>query len=189
MTSPPGPAPGAFHIMLRETTRREHQLIDAKLSLLDLTAASTYRIFLNIHYAALRSLAVAWRREDHQEFGGLLDRLRSDLAAMGAAVDERIRPLDAALAPAHRLGVSYVIRGSRLGSKVLRRRVPPHLSTSYLAHEPALSWPVFLAQLELQAGEIGSHAQAQIIDGAKLAFGAFEAAADGAAVPKTQGPG
>jgi len=188
MTSPPDPARGAFHSVLRETTRREHELIDARLSLLDLTTIQSYRIFLNIHYSALRSLAVAWRREDHQEFGGLLDRLRADLAALGAAVDERILPVDAALAPAHRLGVSYVIRGSRLGSKLLSRRVPEQLSNSYLVHEPALPWPMFLRELDLQAEDSGYHAQAQIVEGAKLAFAAFAAAARGPAAAPAQVP-
>jgi heme oxygenase len=177
----------AFHSVLRETTRGEHESIDARLSLLDLTSVPTYRTFLNIHYAALRSLAGAWRSEDRLEFGGLLDRLRADLAAIGPAVDERIVPLAAAPSPGHRLGVSYVIRGSRLGSKVLSRRVPPHLSHSYLLHESTVPWPVFLQELELNAVQAGPAAQADIIEGAKLAFGAFGTAHEAAV--KGQVPG
>ena len=188
MNSPPGSAHGAFHSFLRDSTRQEHEVLDARLSVLDLTNGPSYGIFLNIHFAALQGLAGAWRREDQQEFGSLLDRLRGDLAAIGAAVDERILPLQAAMTPAHRLGVSYVIRGSRLGSKVLSRRVPPHLSSRYLTYEPVMSWPLFLREIDQQAVDAGPDAREQIIDGAKLAFGAFDAAAGGAGV-KAQTPG
>jgi heme oxygenase len=176
MNSIPSEGRVAFHSVLRETTRPEHEALDARLSLLDLTSLPSYRTFLTVHYAALRSLAAAWRREDRLEFGELMDRLRADLAAIGPAVDERIIPLAAAASSGHRLGVSYVIRGSRLGSKMLSRRVPPHLSHSYLSHEPAMPWPVFLQELEARAAEAGPDARAQIIEGAKLAFAAFDTA-------------
>jgi hypothetical protein len=48
---------------------------------------------------------------------------------------------------------------------------------------------MFLQELDRRAGEIDSHAQTQIIDGAKLAFAAFDAAAQGPAGAKPQSPG
>ena len=177
MNSPPSSPRVAFHSVLRDSTRSEHEAIDGLLSRLDLSTAHSYRAFLKIHYAALRSLAGAWRPEDRQEFGNLLDLLRTDIAALGTDVDKQISPLDSALTPANQLGVAYVIRGSRLGSKVLSRRVPPHLASSYLNYEPAVSWPIFLQELEKHAANALSGSHAQIIDGARLGFQAFDNAA------------
>jgi heme oxygenase len=45
-------------------------------------------------------------------------------------------------------GVAYAIRGSRLGTAILRRGVAMELPISYLDFMPALTWAEFLLQLE-----------------------------------------
>jgi heme oxygenase len=144
---------GTVHRKLRTGTRNDHALIDGMLLTLDLASSRDYELFLSIHAESLQALAGVWRDEDSKDFQAMLGFLRSDLAALGSTTSASSIH---AFIPASRgagLGVSYVIRGSRLGAAFLRRSIPANMPTSYLDFAPALPWSDFLGQLELLAGD------------------------------------
>ncbi len=179
---PAGPvaAPAPAHRDLRAATRPEHARIDELMSNCDLTQSTGYGRFLTIHAIALERLAPAWLASDAEDFERLRACLAADLAALDPAAQPRgVRPSAPQPQPqgesAECWGVGYVIRGSRLGGKVLRRRMSPRFAASYLDCEPLLRWPDFLAQLDRRAGTPG--ALESMIVGARTAFAAFAAAA------------
>jgi heme oxygenase (biliverdin-IX-beta and delta-forming) len=118
------------------------------LSRFDLKRAEDYRAFLNIHFAALVILKADWRLQDREDFTQMLGCVREDLETLGCT--PTVSPiLDCTPASHSRgLGISYVVRGSRLGAMILRRGVGANLPTSYLDFAPALSWAAFLSELE-----------------------------------------
>lgn len=168
-------ARGSLRVRLREETRDDHRLIDATLSTLDLAVAAHYRDFLSIHRAALGELEDAWRPADRPDFAGLLHALDVDLAALGGTAHARAFRARADVLQGW--GVGYVIRGSRLGSILLRKRVAAHLPTAYLDFVPQLDWPGFLTLLDQDPLAQAAPGATQVIDGAKVAFSVFGTAA------------
>ena len=163
--------------IVRAVTRNDHKLIDQEMSKLDLADRVGYGIFLRIHYLALSALTGRWNTRDQPDFTGLLVCLVHDLQALNCPVDPV--PLVAQgirTESFRRWGIAYVIRGSRLGGRVLRQRVPAGYPTSYLDSAPSLTWQEFLKQLDAKAQASSSRARAQIIFGAKEAFEAFSTA-------------
>jgi heme oxygenase (biliverdin-IX-beta and delta-forming) len=163
---------GAVHRMLRAATRDDHASIDRMLLPFDLHRIEDYRIFLNIHFAALSVLRPDWRRQDSADFGQLLHCAQTDLAILGAQAP--LRTLTGPpTSPAIGLGIGYVIRGSRRGAEILRRDVGAGLPTAYLDFVPALSWEEFLIELEsLDDVPKGNELAARA---AGVAFGVFAA--------------
>ncbi|MBS0547117.1 MAG: biliverdin-producing heme oxygenase [Proteobacteria bacterium] len=105
--------------------------------------------------------------------------LKTDLAVFG-----RLLPAEAPVGrvggEAWQLGALYVLEGSRLGAKLLLRRVlanpdpVAHRATTYLRHgEEEKLWPSFLARLE--ASPAVAAAPAEAVAGARAAFAAFGA--------------
>lgn len=142
---PPGgtPAP-SMHAALRAATSLDHQRVDRAISRFDLGCAQGYAAFLSLNIAALESLRPHWRDLDTAEFDGLLGALAADLGWFGAT------PLAAPAAPGgpiNGLGLAYVVRGARLGARILRQRVPAGFPAAYLDFALSLSWPGFLRQL------------------------------------------
>jgi heme oxygenase len=139
---------GVVHQSLRAATRNDHAWIDRMLLPFNLSRSEDYRIFLNIHFAALVILQADWRLQDSQDFNQMLRCVQADLGmpeckTTASAITPRTPPnLFTGL------GIAYVVRGSRLGAVALRRGVAAHFSTSYLDFVPALSWPEFLIELE-----------------------------------------
>jgi heme oxygenase len=175
-----------LHQILRDATRADHVSLDHALSEFDLRDPGGYGRFLNMHHAALRSLEGLWRADDREDFAALLRCVQADLAALGAPLDEQLKTPAAAPAPLSGWGIGYVVRGSRLGSRVLRKRVPARFAASYLDFAPALAWPDFLQRLEAQADALTPHDRDAVIGGAKTAFAVFAefaAAAPGTAMP------
>jgi heme oxygenase len=183
----PGPslprAPGVHDStrnILRQVTRRDHERLDRLMARLDLSNRGDYGILLSVHYNALMALAGRWSVRDQPDFSGLLTCLASDLRALNCPLGEEGDTQQAAGAELPgQWGLAYVIRGSRLGSAILRQRVPAGHPTSYLEYTPILTWPEFLKQLDGKAQAIDPQALGQIIRGAKQAFAAFSAAAAG----------
>jgi heme oxygenase len=141
-----------MHRVLRAATRDDHASIDRTLLRFDLHRAEDYRIFLCAHFAALASLQAVWRREDEEDFAHMLGCLDLDLTTLGYATVPSSPPRTPSNAPGG-LGIAYVVRGSRLGAAVLRRRVAAEHSTAYLDFIPALSWAEFLPELESVADD------------------------------------
>jgi heme oxygenase len=130
-----------------------------------------YGLLLNIHYAAILELEPGWRVEDHKDFQAMTHCLETDLHALGIA-PKTITTKRSSLTDGNRLGLAYVIRGSRLGSGFLRRRVTSRLATSYLDFVPTLSWPQFLHQLKIMS-QVPGYDTHEVARGAHFAFDAF----------------
>lgn len=165
-----GPSPSSMHAALRLATSIDHQRVDRAISRFDLGCAQGYAAFLSLNSAALESLRPHWRDLDTAEFDGLLGALAADLGAFGAT------PFAALAAPGRSingLGLAYVVRGARLGARILRQRVSAGFPTAYLDFAPSLSWPGFLRQLNNWSA--GPPARAEdIFRGARDTFAVYD---------------
>jgi heme oxygenase (biliverdin-IX-beta and delta-forming) len=160
----------SMHASLRLATSLDHQRVDQAISRFDLACAQGYAAFLDLNATALASLRPSWREVDTAEFDGLLEALAMDLGAFGAtpspgAAMQPASPIDG-------LGLAYVVRGARLGARILRQRVPTGFPAAYLDFAPALSWPRFLRQLNDPAEGSPGRAAA-IVQGARAAFAVY----------------
>jgi heme oxygenase len=165
---------GSLHRLLRATTRSDHMMIDRMNLRFDLARREDYGLLLNIHYVTLRNLRAGWRDEDHNDFLMMAHCLQEDLHALGIAASQPHPIARAPLTVGNRLGIGYVIRGSRLDAGVLRLRVSPRFAASYLEFAPALSWAQFLYQLERRMSDDPEcDENHQLISGAKLALAMF----------------
>ncbi|WP_299869953.1 biliverdin-producing heme oxygenase [uncultured Roseobacter sp.] len=110
-----------FRRVLKNETQADHERVDALISSIDLVTFDGLVRFLSIHQSCFRFIRDLVTTETHAwcSLDGMVRRIDADLATMGAAetvvVVSDITKLD-------RLAIDYVIEGSRLGSKVLRRR-------------------------------------------------------------------
>ncbi|QOZ67087.1 heme oxygenase [Bradyrhizobium arachidis] len=170
---------------LRDSTASAHRELDAQLSAFDLTVFSGYRRFLQASAAALLPLETALVEAGIARlFPDWPERSRSaaivaDLGRLGSAVPFTVSV--PALTRSGMLGTMYVLEGSRLGAKFLLKTVAdaadPRLgeAAAYLNHGTGKRlWQSFLAKL---ASEEGCE-EDEAIDFARIAFAAFERAAD-----------
>ncbi|WP_347337488.1 biliverdin-producing heme oxygenase [Bradyrhizobium arachidis] len=170
---------------MRDSTASAHRELDAQLSAFDLTVFSGYRRFLQASAAALLPLETALVEAGIARlFPDWPERSRSaaivaDLGRLGSAVPFTVSV--PALTRSGMLGTMYVLEGSRLGAKFLLKTVAdaadPRLgeAAAYLNHGTGKRlWQSFLAKL---ASEEGCE-EDEAIDFARIAFAAFERAAD-----------
>ena len=165
------PPIGPMHCALRSATRDGQASIDYFLVRFNLNRVMDYQIFLRVHYRALMRLRADWRREDAEDFSQMLERLRADLGTLGERVDSPKSSSRWARNLPTGMGISYVVRSSRLSGEVMRRDIIAPLPTSYLDLVPALSWGSFLGELE----SIGYNAAqtAEATRAARAAIGQF----------------
>jgi heme oxygenase len=164
----------ALHRSLRAATRSNHLGVDRSIGQLDLAHREGYGRLLSIHHAVLEDLKPEWRSEDGDDFRAMSRRLQNDLRALGfptASPPSMLRCPP--MAEGNKLGIAYVIRGSRLGAGVLRQRIPLQFSASYFDFEPALSWAQFLAQLQRVSKSAEAGVGDAAIQGAKITFELF----------------
>ena len=165
------------HAALRAATFECHQRVDEIYSAAQLDDRMSYGNFLCAQAAALLPVEAALDQsgiadlvEDWAERnrGRLLIR---DMAELGIPRPEPIgRPIWSG--PSEMLGALYVLEGSRLGGKLLRRSVPTDFPTNFLAAEHLGSWALFLIRL----GKIvdTDAARTDAITGARAVFSLFE---------------
>jgi heme oxygenase len=174
---------GSIRHLLRSATATNHVQVDERMAELIAQGEAGYREFLRLSAVAIRpleeSLSAAnvecilpdWRERSRWA------SLRADLADLGmiTAPAAPVLPLGG---EAHQFGVLYVLEGSRLGAKVLIRRLlalpdlPPLRALRYLRHgEGRPLWHTFLERLECSAAVRCSPTEA--IAGAKAAFSFF----------------
>jgi heme oxygenase len=165
--------PGALHRALRAATRSDDVLLDRLILRFDLTRRDQYGLFLHLHYSALRNLEADWSAEDQTDFAAMLRCVQSDLHTLRIATPPLSPGGRAALHAQNRLGVAYVLRGSRLEAPSLRRRVPRQYPTAYLDFVSALSWAQFLVQLEASPNPPRAGHEHEIIRGARITFEVF----------------
>ncbi|MBR0926409.1 biliverdin-producing heme oxygenase [Bradyrhizobium diazoefficiens] len=169
---------------LRDATAAAHRELDAQLSSFDLTVLTGYRRFLQASAGALLPLEAALVVAGVTDiFPDWPERARSaaiaaDLGRLGSAAPSPVSVLP--LTPGGLLGTMYVLEGSRLGAKFLLKEVAeaadPRISaaTLYLRHGAGQRlWQSFLAKLESEACD-----EVEVIAAARMAFAAFEQAAD-----------
>jgi heme oxygenase len=161
-----------LHGSLRAATRSDHTVVDRLVTRLDFGLSEDYGRFLSIHHAVLQSLKAQWRPEDRDDFAAMSTRLQDDLRVLSfpAADPESMSPMP--MSEGDSLGIAYVIRGSRLGSRVLRPRIAPRFSTFYFDFVPALPWADFLMQLRNKSRSNSEWSNAAI-RGAKMTFEMF----------------
>jgi heme oxygenase len=149
--------------LLRSATAKDHADVDSRFGSLIGRGAAGYLEFLLLSATAVGPIEEALR-EAHVEriLPDWEDRsraasLRADLAEMGVVTPMVARPPSLG-GEAHQFGVVYVLEGSRLGARVLVRRLlaSPDLhtpyATRYLRHGEGLPlWQTFVGRLESSA--------------------------------------
>ena len=166
----------ATRLALKAATDDIHRELDERLSRLDLASAADYCRFLSFHAQTIppfeEALAAAGASEliDDWESGRRTAAIQTDLAALGEPM-----PAPIAVPPirgvAELLGTAYVLEGSRLGGRALKRQVGDGLPSSFLGHSSHAPWPAVVATLErlLYSDELIGEAKAA----ARHCFGIF----------------
>lgn len=170
---------------LRDATAAAHRELDAQLSAFDLTVFSGYRRFLQASAGALLPLEAALVEAGVANmFRDWPERSRSaaiaaDLGRLGSAAQSTVSVPP--LTPSGVLGTMYVLEGSRLGAKFLLKTIAAAgdlrigEATAYLSHGAGQRlWQSFLAKLASE----DSCDEDEAIEAARVAFAAFEQAAD-----------
>ena len=139
---------------MKAATDEIHRELDTTLSRLDLAEPSDYRRFLQFHGRTVPAVEGALASGG---LGELVDgwcaarrsgAIESDLLLMGEAMPEAVSA-PAICGTADLLGTAYVLEGSRLGGRVLRKRVKTGLPTRFLDdHNGSGAWPKIVAALD-----------------------------------------
>ena len=138
---------------LKAATDDVHRELDDRLSRLNLSEPADYRRFLRIQARAVPAVEAALARagldalvEGWRE-GRRGPAIESDLAALG---DEMPPPAEPPVIDGigEMLGTAYVLEGSRLGGRVLRRQVGEGLPASFLSEPASNPWPALIAVMD-----------------------------------------
>lgn len=168
----------AAHRALRDGTAAAHERVDAVFARFDLSDRRDYAAFLGAHAEAMLPFEAAldaadpdrvvpdWRDRRRG------DLLRADLAELGMEQADAPFPRfgsDVAAAA----GTIYVLEGSRMGARLLARRVGPDLPARFLnAHQSPDIWRKLLSRLDFLLDEPASIQTA--VEAATECFAAFE---------------
>ncbi len=110
----------AIRERLRVGTSASHSRLDASLIEYDLTTRAGLKAYLSVHFVARENLhRISTEPNERQSHARKLGELRDDLRVLGSA-PPTVRLDDFAIR--HPLGLSYVIAGSSLGSKLLYKQ-------------------------------------------------------------------
>ena len=180
------------HGFLRRVTRPWHDGVEQAFEPFDLQTAEGLRGFLLRQATALVPFERALEASGVE--GILPDwtlrrraaMVESDLAHLGASAPVH-DPAPRCESAAMMLGALYVLEGSKLGGRVLHRRVlaspDPRVraAIAFLGHRHDRSWPSFLAVLD--GWPLDHAARDELAQGAHMAFAAFRAAAESDGMP------
>ncbi len=161
---------------LRHSTREDHAQVDCLLSTLNLASAQDYVRFLAIHAEALSELGNRTSLSDRADTAALMACLETDLEFYGARATRAVAA-HTHDSPGRQIGISYVIRGSRLGAEVLVRRIAVGAPSAYLSYRPTTTWGNFVQSLEVFSLTHPPENEHEVVAGAKAAFGVFLLAA------------
>jgi heme oxygenase len=172
-----------LRLRLRAATAPRHERVDAAFSAFQLDRLDGYRAFLRAHAqvvgpleivleaAGIESMINDWPQRRRRQ------ALFEDLQVLGSAPPPPLPPLPPP-SSGWCWGAAYVMEGSRLGGRVLARRVAeanPSAPLGYLGHHSETPlWPNFLQQFERQAPTC---AWSDVLAGAHDTFDSFLAAA------------
>jgi len=163
----------SLRLWLRESTRGRHEALDESMSALDLATPTGHGQFLQIHIDAMQRLRPGFRAEDRRDFEKLIRCARRDLGSFGDCGPSVPRAIETPDDYARALGIAYVIRGTRLGARVLRKRVPAAFPASFLDHAMSLPWTQFVTQLDEYGIDAAEEVREAALSGANLAFEVF----------------
>jgi heme oxygenase len=166
--------------ILRDRTRREHVRTEAVYERFNLQSIDGYTRFLIAQASAALSV------EQSLESAGVADvvadwperrrghLLRDDLAQLSIE-GITLQPPTPFGSDAEIMGAVYVLEGSRLGGKILRKRVSKTAPMSFLdADTRPGAWMDFLASLD---SRLSGEPEIQLaVDAARGVFASFEAA-------------
>ncbi|WP_157891225.1 hypothetical protein [Phaeobacter porticola] len=119
----PRPSNNGFRMLLRQTTRAEHDAAERAFAPFHESPLPHLAWFLNCQYTALHALARACDSATGHSadlLPMLTEALRADCTTHCTAPADLAR---SALPNLHPLAVDYLVLGSRLGTEVLRRRL------------------------------------------------------------------
>jgi len=167
---------------LRSATAPLHERVDQAFSAFALERTEGYRRFLTAHAevtvpleqaleaSGIETLLPDWRQRSRRQ------ALLADLQDLGV----RMTPLPSAdiFTPGWCWGAAYVMEGSRLGGRVLAKRVAqahPNAPLRYLGQTTPPSWTGFLQQLERNAS---GRPWSEVLAGAQSVFERFIHAAE-----------
>ena len=181
--------------MLKLATDPVHARLDRALSDFDLADEADYRGFLLAQAPALLAVEGALAacgfgdRCPGWQAARRSDAMLADLAGLDAAMPRPtvIDPIRGAAG----WGAAYVLEGSRLGAKLLARRVREGgaplvvANMRFLTHDGGLPWRSFIALLDAALPHDEDLQEAT--HGALVAFGAFEKGARGLALDNGHG--
>jgi heme oxygenase len=143
-------SPSRIHSELRDATAGSHAAVDLAFSKYDLTTVASYGEFLCAHARALGGLEhrLTRSRATLPPWSSRMAYLAADLEALGIALP-RFSPLTGRFSNAVLHGMLYVVEGSRFGSMILARRVPPAFPSAFLraAHAQG-EWQSLLTALD-----------------------------------------
>jgi heme oxygenase (biliverdin-IX-beta and delta-forming) len=166
------------HTIVKARTAAAHARVDAAFGRFDLGHRESYVRFLQAHGRVVPAVEAALGQGWLPDWRPRTACLERDLAAFGHTL-----PLPIARAlpsgAAERFGLLYVLEGSRLGGRLLLRRVGAGLPARYLAsvHRPG-EWRAFTRALDARAAaEDGAWVEAMVA-GALYGFALYGAAAE-----------
>lgn len=170
------------HAIVKARTVAAHNRVDAAFGRFDLGRRASYVRFLRAHGRVVPAVEAALRQDGLPNWlpnwRPRTAFLESDLAAFG----EKLPLPIASVLPsgaAERFGLLYVLKGSRLGGRLLLRRVGAGFSAQYLSatHKPG-EWRAFTRALDARAAaEDGEWVEAMVA-GALHGFALYGAAAE-----------
>lgn len=151
---------------LRGATQSAHADLERRLNLLEQAASLPGRRrlvqdFHALHEAAERTLGPWLADVPDLEFGARnrLSRLRADLAVLGVAAPAPLDEAPPADCTASALGAFYVLEGSTLGGRVLRRSLEDVEGLSFLdpyGEQTGARWRAVLAVLDRESRMAGA---------------------------------
>jgi heme oxygenase len=169
----------AAHAILRTRTAAAHEAIDAAFSQFNLGNRASYIQFLRVHGRVVPAIEEALKAAVHlPAWQARTAFLMRDLGAFDIRVPKPMT-IAGTLSAGEMLGLLYVLEGSRLGSRLLLRRVGRGFSAHYLSsvHEPG-EWSAFSKALN-ERGEVeGASWLEGVVAGAKYGFHLFQLAAE-----------
>jgi heme oxygenase len=163
---------------LKARTRNAHAAVDGIFSRFDLGEADGYVKFLLAHARVLPGIEAVLRHGCLPAWQPRTSRLAHDLSALGHDLPAPVQ-VGADPGLARQVGLLYVTEGSRLGGRLLLRRVRHGFSAQFLAaiHGPG-AWRAFTRAVDARADTEGAAWLEEAVDGALHGFQLYATAAE-----------
>lgn len=110
-----------FRTDLKAKTRADHDRVDRIFSDIDIGCASGFAFFCRAHLSCFTAFSqrMTAAARGRMLLDGMIDGLERDLGVLGIVPAAAVTPLPGPIDP---LAIDYLVAGSRMGSRVLRKR-------------------------------------------------------------------